>query len=105
LFVEKYNMQLPLVPAINNFEYVVAKIILQPHKSYSSNFDYTDGLEQQEVINDKQIEVNNNRSINNGKNDGENGDSIGNSNKTAIVIEYTYFWESGDLETIQRSAI
>jgi hypothetical protein len=78
-------------------------------ESCASDFDYINGLEQQqEIIDDERIEeVNNNWSIDkNGKNDGENGNnSDSSSNQNAISIDSTCHCISGEGGAFERSAI
>jgi hypothetical protein len=67
-------------------------LLVQPY------YDNINGLEQKEATMDKGIEeVNNNWSIDDGKNDGENGNNSGNNwNKNAITIDSTCYCNNGE---------
>jgi hypothetical protein len=73
-------------------EYAVDKKNQATQKSCASDFDYIDGLEQQEASINGGSQVSNDWSIDN-KENCENGNNIGNSNKSAIAIDFTWRWE------------
>jgi hypothetical protein len=69
-------------------------------RNIASDYDNINGLEQKEAMMDKGIEeVNNNWSIDDGNNSGNN------SNKNAITIDLTCHCNSGEGDAFERSPI